>query len=481
MVRSEGIAFRSICIVPTAASVPDIQTPPAHLSLIQRRATIGTIAPNRNRAARVGRERREVERFESLVGELSAAMARAPANGVDSEVESWLGKICRALDLDRSAVYERDAPGEPVRTTHIWRRANFPPFPRNYDPGKLVEKTTNWIMAGNQLTFSRPSDIPAELADARRFVERYGPKASAVIPMWAGGRVIGAASFGKFRSARQWPPEILDHLALAVRLFGSAIERKQSVTAIRAARAELRTASRRNVMSELVASLSHEINQPLGAILSNLGGLARLLTQGNPEPAMALEAVNNAIEDTKRTAEIVRRIRLMFKKHVEHKTSIDIGALVNEVLKLTAGEAAIRKISVQIEVSPSVRRVIGDNIELQQCVLNLLMNAFDAIAEAGSDRRGVTIKIAPEKTGWVGVSVCDSGAGIDPAVASRLFEPFVTTKSEGMGLGLLVTRSIVESHGGRIWATPNPDGGTTFTFTLPVVEKKRASASRRAD
>ncbi len=448
---------------------------------MQRRTTRGTADPKRNRTApRLGRERHEVKRFESLVGELSAAMARVPAGAVDGEIESWLGKICEALGLDRSAVYERDAPGEPVRTTHTWLRANFPPFPPHYDPGKLFQKTTNWVMAGNQLTFSRPSDIPAELADVRPFVERYGPKASAVIPMWAGGRVIGAASFGKFRSVREWPPELLDHLALAVRLFGSAIERKQSVTAILAARAQLRTASRRNLMSELVASLSHEINQPLGAILSNLGGLARLLTEGNPKPAMALEAVNNAIEDTKRTAEIVRRIRSMFKKHVEHKTAIDIGALVNEVVKLTAGEAAIRKIRVQIEVSPSVQRVIGDSIELQQCVLNLLMNAFDAIAEAGSDRRGVTIKVTPEKTGWVGVSVSDNGAGIDPAVANRMFEPFVTTKSEGMGLGLLVTRSIVESHGGRIWSTPNPDRGATFTFTLPVAEKKRASGSRNA-
>ena len=158
--------------------------------------------------------------------------------------------------------------------------------------------------------------------------------------MWAGGRVIGAVSFGKFRSGRAWPQELLDHLALSVRLFGSAIERKQSEMAIRAVRTELRVASRRNVMSELVASLSHEINQPLGAILSNLGGVARLLSQGNPQPAMALEAVNSAIDDTKRTAEIVRRIRSMFKNHVEHKTALGIGPLIDEVVKLTAGEAA---------------------------------------------------------------------------------------------------------------------------------------------
>jgi len=299
--------------------------------------------------------------------------------------------------------------------------------------------------------------------------------------MWAGDRVIGAATFGKFRSTRGWSTEVLDHLNLAVRLFGSAIERKQSEMATLALRTELRVATRRNLMSELVASLSHEINQPLGAILSNLGGVARLLAQGNSQPALALEAVNSAIEDTKRTAEIVRRIRLMFKRDIEHKTTIDIGALAREVVKLIAGEAAVRKIRVQIEVSPSVPRVVGDAIQLQQCVLNLIMNACDAITEANSERRDISIRAAPEKTGWVAVSVSDSGAGIAPAVANRLFEPFVTTKSDGMGLGLLVTRSIVESHGGRIWATPNPECGTTFTFTLPVAERKRAGASRRAD
>jgi signal transduction histidine kinase len=446
---------------------------------MQRRATSATIEPKRDRGPRVGRERRELVRFESLVSELSAAMARVSADAVDREIETWLGRICQALDLDRSGIYESDAPDEPVRATHTWHRANFPPFPRDYEPEKFLDVTCDWVMRGNPITFSRPSEIPRELADARRFVERFGPKASAVIPMWAGARVIGAASFGKFRSARTWSKELLDHLALAVRLFGSAIERKQSEIAIRAVRTELRVASRRNVMSELVASLSHEVNQPLGAILSNLGGLARLLSQGNPQPAMALEAVNSAIEDTKRSAEIVRRIRFMFKKHTEHKTAIDIRALVGEVVKLTAGEAAIRSVFVQVQASPSVRRVTGDGIQLQQCMLNLIMNAFDAI-EAKSDRRDVTIKVAPEKTGWVAVSVSDSGAGIDPTIATRLFEPFVTTKSEGMGLGLLVTRSIVESHGGRIWATPNPDRGATFTFTLPVAERKRASASRRA-
>jgi two-component system sensor kinase FixL len=233
-------------------------------------------------------------------------------------------------------------------------------------------------------------------------------------------------------------------------------------------------------MSELVASLAHEINQPLGAILSNLSGIARLLSNKKSDPAIALEAVNNAIEDTRRAGEIIRRVRLMFTGHQERKTAINIAALVSEVLRLVASEAALRQIGMKIEVSPTVRQVIGDRIQVQQCVLNLLMNAFDAIAEARSDRREVTIRIAPYEAAWIGVSVSDNGAGIDPSVADRLFEPFVTTKSNGMGLGLLVTRSIIESHGGKIWSIRNPDSGTTFTFTLPEARRKKTVRAKHA-
>jgi two-component system, LuxR family, sensor kinase FixL len=233
------------------------------------------------------------------------------------------------------------------------------------------------------------------------------------------------------------------------------------------------------MMSQLVASLVHEINQPLGAILSNLGGVTRLLSQKNPEPAMALAAVSDAIEDTKRTAEIIRRVRFMFKGHAERKIALSIGELITEVMKLIASEAALRKILMRAEISPSVSRVVGDRVQLQQCVLNLLLNAFDAIREANSDRREVAITVAPEKTGWVRISVSDNGAGIAPSIANRLFEPFVTTKSEGLGLGLLLTRSIVEHHGGKIWAVPNPERGTTFAFTLPLAQGRESGALRR--
>jgi signal transduction histidine kinase len=440
--------------------------------------------PVANEAARTMRDRvprgirpSEAKRFEALLAELSEAMARAPSSSVDATVETGLAKICQTLGLDRGAIYERDTSGKPVRVSHTWVGANVPPFPRNYNPEKLFKKHTDWVMAGNQYSFSRPSEIPDEWREVKRFVERYGPTASATLPMYAGGRIIGAASFGKFGSPREWPPELIERLALAVRLVGSAIERKQSEASLQQARAELRLAARRSMMGELVGSLAHELNQPLGAILSTLGGLARLLSKGNPEPAMALTAVSDAIEDTKRAGEIVRRVRSMFKGDDTRKRPIGIGALVTEVVRLIESEAAVREIAVRTEVSPSTQQVIGDRVQLQQCVLNLLMNAFEAITEARSEQREVTIKVKPLENGWVGTSVCDTGAGVAPAIANRLFEPFVTTKSKGMGLGLLVTRSIVENHGGKIWAAPNPDRGTTFTFTLPLAKRKREDRS----
>ncbi len=430
--------------------------------------------PSLRTAASPARAGREIERFELLVDELSAVMAQSPADGVDAEIHTWLGKICLALGLDRSAIYERDGADQPVRTTHTWVRQNFAPFPRRYDPERLFKKTTDWIMAGNQLVFSDPEEIPFALDDAKRFVHRYGPKASAIIPMFAGERVIGAASFGRFRSPRQWHPQLLQQLGIAVRIFGGAIERKQTEMAARSLRADLTLAQRRSMAGQLVGSIAHELNQPLGAILSNLEGLARLLAQDGGPPALASKTIKNAIQDAKRAGEIVRRVRAIFKGDSAHKASTDIRSLAREVVELLANEAAFRGITLRIDDSPQVSRAMVDRIQIQQCIMNLLINGLDATAQIKSGPREVVLRITPENKEWIEVTVSDNGVGIDSAVASKLFEPFVTTKTGGMGLGLLVTRSIVEAHGGRLWFAANPNGGTAFVFTLP-----RALSSER--
>ncbi len=165
-----------------------------------------------------------------------------------------------------------------MRVSHTWVRNGFPALPRNLHLQR-VKNLTDWVMAGNELVWSRPEEIPSDWKDLRSFVARNGPQASAVFPIWAGGRVIGAVSFGRFRSPRPWSRELLHRLALAVRIFGSAIERKQAEAAARLAQSEQSLAQRRSMLGELVASLTHELTQPLGAVLSNLQGLARLQSQ----------------------------------------------------------------------------------------------------------------------------------------------------------------------------------------------------------
>ena len=167
--------------------------------------------PARDIASRGVRPRREIEHFESIVGELSAAMTRASAHEVDREIEVWLGKISQTLGLDRSGIYERDSASDPVRLTHTWKRPNIPPLVlQDFDPEKILNTTTDWVLAGNQLVFSSPNEIPAELVDAKDFVARYGLKAAAIIPMWAGNQVIGAAAFEKFRADWEWPSKLID-------------------------------------------------------------------------------------------------------------------------------------------------------------------------------------------------------------------------------------------------------------------------------
>jgi signal transduction histidine kinase len=416
---------------------------------------------------------RETERFESLVDELSTMMAQASATRVDSEIRIWLGKICLALGLDGSAIYERNASGQPVHTTHTWLRENSPPFSQKYDSEKLVRETADSMMTGNQLVFWNPAKkIPADLGDGNLLVDRYGPKASVIIPMLAGNRVIGAASFERSRSPREWHPRLLQQLGLVVRIFGGAIERKQAASAARAARAELALAQRRSLAGELVGSLAHELNQPLAAVLSNLEGVARLLSDQRPQSALVYKAVKNAIQDVKRAGEIVRRVRGFFQNGAAHRTAVDLRSVVKEVAELVSNEASFRRTTLRIDDSSTVLPALADRVQIQQCVMNLLINALDATSQVKSGPREISIRIAPERRGWIGVSICDTGAGVVPEIANRLFEPFATTKPNGMGLGLLVTKSIVEGHGGRVWFTSNRDGGTTFTFTLPVAKSE---------
>jgi len=220
-------------------------------------------------------------------------------------------------------------------------------------------------------------------------------------------------------------------------------------------------------MTEQTASLAHELRQPLTAILSNAQAARRMLDRGVNDAKDLREILSDIVADDQRANEVIRHVWAFIKKNETHRSSVDVNALVQDVVSLLRNDAIIRKVSVEVDLDPGLPPVLVDQVQVQQVLVNLLMNAFDALGTASERRTVVTTRKAGTA---IHVSVKDSGRGIPVADLARIFDPFYTTKSSGLGMGLSIARSLIQAHGGQLWAENNKDGGATFTFTVPVTE-----------
>jgi two-component system sensor kinase FixL len=224
-------------------------------------------------------------------------------------------------------------------------------------------------------------------------------------------------------------------------------------------------ASRVATLGELAASLAHELNQPLTAILSNANAATRFLDAESPDFQEIREALADIAADDRRASDIILRMRAMLRKGDLERRPLDLNALVTDALRLAASDAVLRQVRVDEQLAAGLAPVMGDPVQLQQVVLNLLLNGLDASAELPHPRSLVIATSGgPSETR---VTLRDWGPGIPPGALKHIFEPFFTTKATGLGMGLSISRSIVEAHGGRIWAANNEDGGATVGFTLP--------------
>ena len=245
-------------------------------------------------------------------------------------------------------------------------------------------------------------------------------------------------------------------------------ERKQTEQALQKAMSELAHMARVTTMGELAASIAHEINQPLAAIVNNANASSRLLATKPPDLDEVRLAVADIAEAGTRAGEIISRVRTFLKKAAPAKTQVDINQVIREVLALAPGQLEKHNVSVRTELLPGLAPVRGDRIQLQQVLLNLIMNGVEAMTSVSDRSRVLVLRSQPHESGGVLVSVQDSGLGLDPKNIGHVFDAFFTTKPEGMGMGLPISRSIVETHGGRLWLTPNDGQGVTFQFTLPA-------------
>jgi len=249
-------------------------------------------------------------------------------------------------------------------------------------------------------------------------------------------------------------------------------ERKRAEEALQRVQSELAHVSRVMTLGELTASIAHEVNQPLAAIVTNSNACLRWLGGATPNLAEARQAVERIIKDGYRASEVISRVRSLVKKAPPRNDLVDLNKVIVEVLALAQNEARRNRVFMKRELASDLPPVIGDRVQLQQVILNLIMNGLEAMAKVNEGARELTVSSSKDESDNLIVAVRDSGVGLDQADLERVFDAFFTTKPDGMGMGLAICRTIIESHGGRLWATANSPSGAVFQFTLPAASKR---------
>lgn len=241
-----------------------------------------------------------------------------------------------------------------------------------------------------------------------------------------------------------------------------------SEEALDKARSDLAHVSRITTLGAMTASIAHEVNQPLTSIIANATTAMRYLAADPPNLGKAREAVDRTIHDGSHATDVISGLRALFRKQGAAVESVDLNSALEEVIALSRTELQNSRVILHTELATDLPRIVGDRVQLQQVILNLLMNASEAMSDIGERAKSLTIRTTREQNDGARLSVRDVGIGIDPQAVSRLFDAFYTTKSSGMGIGLSVSRSIIEGHGGRLWAEPNEGPGATFSFSIPI-------------
>jgi PAS domain S-box-containing protein len=359
-------------------------------------------------------------------------------------------KIRRLVDANIIGIVIFDFEGQIVEANDTFLRM------LGFDRDDLVSGLVRWTSLMPPEWRDQAAQAMQEVkttGTAQPFEREYFRKDGSRVPV-----LIGAASLEG--SGNQGVAFVLD-----------LTERRRAESEARKAQMELAHANRVATMGQLTASIAHEVNQPIAATKVNAQAALRWLNRDAPDLEEARQLLARIVKDGDRAGDVVNRIRNIVKKAPPRIEPLHLNEVIGEVIELTRSEAMKSDVAVQTQFAENLSAVTGDQTQLQQVILNLILNAVQAMSESGLDVRELQISTEANQPDGVIVSVRDSGPGIRQENLDRLFDPFYTTKSTGMGMGLAICRSIVEGHGGRIWATANIPRGAAFHFTLPAASE----------
>src|SRR5580765_942263 len=374
---------------------------------------------------------------------------------------AWVGY--RELDLEKSIRPVAQAGYDEGYVERV--KATWEDTERGHGP------TGTAIRTGNP-TWTKNIETDSSIAPWRDEALKRGYRSNISLPLMSDGKPFGAITLYAEQSsafderAVELFTELADNLAYGVTALRTRAERSRAEHALREAQGELAHVGRVMIMGELTASIAHEINQPLAAVVANANACFRWLANSTPNLDEARDAISRIVRDGNRASDVIRRIRALVQKGDTEKTLLDINEVIQEVVSLTHSEIQISGVVLKMNLAASLPRVSGDRIQLQQVILNLVMNGIEAMNTVTDRPREMIIRSSAHESDKVLVAVQDSGIGLDAQNLEKIFDTFYTTKSQGMGMGLAISRSIVENHGGRLWAVPNDGPGATFQFTL---------------
>ena len=432
---------------------------------------IGALLLHRRRRRRAEVALQERLDFETFVLDLSAGFVDQHGPGVDTAIERGCQRVTKYFGLDGAMVMELIAGEDAMRVTHAWTASSRKPA-EAAEVGRFP-----WLVARLPLGtvhFAGLDELAPEAALDRDSFARLGVSSAIVVPLMDGVRLLGALTFSLQRRAAGQPADLLERLGFVGGIFSTLLLRRRSEVELQKLRRDLTHVGRVSTMGELAMSLAHELNQPLTAILSNAQAAERLLAKGQTKPTELREILADIVADDKRAGDVIRRLRGFLRKDPPQRGSLDLNAVIQDVVLLVHNDTIMRNVAVVLDLAPRLPAVHADRVQLQQVVLNLIMNGLDAMRGVVGHPLGIATVL--NQDGNLQVAVSDRGVGLPEGDEQRVFDAFYTTKAHGLGMGLSIVRSLIHAHDGQVWARNNEDGGATFTFTLPAEPAMRAAS-----